>query len=395
MKQWFKSNTKPWYSASCRIPEWPQYPATAKWLAGFWLTLLVLLYFGCSTAYVPTTGTDKALESPPSRASTSPPPTLSVTPTLESRTVPTPTPIDCAVGIVMFASYRGENNTPTGYYGICADSSLTYKVTRPDPWLFSRNVSPADDLWVRVEGTTLVITDRSDQEITRLLDDDPDSSRVSNPTWSPDGEYIAYIRHMEGPDGFPWSRVEVVHVATGIVSRGFIPADESEWLDMYEAYEWIEWSPAANQILLYSRQQPLHLARVSCDNSSYICTADVRAIGVRFGRKMPFNAWSPDGEQIAYPCYSTTTTGVLIHEALCIQDTDGNMIAELPEPELGVIDINYLAWAPDSTRIAFVAYPAENHRAEVDLFVLSLSDMSLINLTSDPYIRQGPPVWIP
>jgi dipeptidyl aminopeptidase/acylaminoacyl peptidase len=215
-------------------------------------------------------------------------------------------------------------------------------------------------------------------------------------TWSTDGEYIAFVRKVTDKEGgIPYYRVDTVHIATETVSEGIIPADEYDEEVTLKGWEWIGWSPTTNQLLLFHYDKPLHIADVLCDETTHICVADTRAVGVKPGRKYPLNAWSPDGTKMAYHCYTTTPTGDLIHEGICIQDTEGNMIQEFPETELGVEDIDFLAWAPDGTQIAFVAHPGDISDSRTDVFVLSLDDRSLINLTTDPSLNQSDPVWIP
>jgi dipeptidyl aminopeptidase/acylaminoacyl peptidase len=370
------------------------------WLHCVLLPLFLVSCTGASDAtdFVPTSEaenqalpTDTQMPNP-TLSSTSPP-----TPTAGQTLEPVLTPAlnlpDCPTGRVAFGSYEDDSATPIETYIACASGTLTQEIN-PDylPASLWWNISPSGDLviWISEDGESLIVTDLSGQEITRLSDNS--DGQVTSPTWSPDGEYIAYLREVVGEDYF---RVDVVHVATGTVSEGFVPPDEYEDVAASKGWYWVDWSPTANQILLDSGFKPLHIADVVCDDTTHTCTAEVRAIGAKFAKHYPFNAWSPEGDRIAYYCYTTTTTGELIHKGICILDTEGHMVQEFPEPELGVENISYLVWSPDGTRIAFVAYPANSDLSKTDIFILSLSDMNLINLTSDLPMNHNDPIWIP
>ena len=97
-------------------------------------------------------------------------------------------------------------------------------------------------------------------------------------------------------------------------------------------------------------------------------------------------SWSPDGDKIVV----VSAKPEPFHETLRLMDLEGNLIQEF---DLGLWFILGPVWSPDGNMIAFSAKQEED--GGNDIYILSLGDSSLINLTIDTELVVGPPAWFP
>jgi Tol biopolymer transport system component len=223
----------------------------------------------------------------------------------------------------------------------------------------------------------------------------------SDPTWSPDGSQIAYLRD-NGARGLRRSVDLVVLDATGRnprrITRGAL-------------ISWFSWSPDSKQIAVADDRRGLVIIDVA--------TASVRSLSKDKSCGPPL--WSPDEQMILFaPCLDGLTvislgdgssrplTGTRLARAYAWAPR-GSTIAYvasdalfLVEPEGGTPELvtssqepDDLAWSPDGTRIAFTSGDARAGEAN-HVWVLRLADRAVTRLTSAQGCRyDGVPSWSP
>jgi Tol biopolymer transport system component len=159
--------------------------------------------------------------------------------------------------------------------------------------------------------------------------------RVETPRWSPDGQRLAFVSG---------GRNLVVADADGANARTIATLDQLELSS---------WSPDG-QWLLFDAMSPAFSMRdafVVRPDGTLLKDISTGSAGSRFP------IWSPDSARIAYISGDTVAPGYSIH----IVGVDGSGPREIkPVPELSDSIFWSLAWSPDGTRIATIAYPDSN-----------------------------------
>ncbi len=197
--------------------------------------------------------------------------------------------------------------------------------------------------------------------------------------WAPDGSRLAYIAdwdtnqvfelHTTTPDG----NANVVKISGPMVASagngGDIP-----WADKRRSFAW---APDSSRIAYRADQEVdgifhLYVAEPAVQTSPVKVSPNVSD-----GRVQAFE-WAPDSSRLAY-AYSEPTSG----DTRLFRHLLGSTVSTIPlSPEtgpgqFGTGDIPYFSWAPDSSRIAYVADLRINERYE--LFTIS-PDSTLSNI---------------
>ena len=195
-------------------------------------------------------------------------------------------------------------------------------------------------------------------QTVRRLTSGPESDNM--PTWSPDGEQIAFSRHAGGS-----SDVFIIN-ADG---SGLRRLTDDVGLSMAPA-----WSPDGTRIAYW--------------NASAINIINVDGSGLkRLANAGPLSmsppAWSPDGSTLAFgrSRWNGGPGGLFVISA------DGTTISPITTARE---DVSYPAWSPDGTRIAFSDCPDP----ECSVYVVNQDGTGLRRLsTSAAYERR--PTWSP
>lgn len=157
------------------------------------------------------------------------------------------------------------------------------------------------------------------------------------PVWSPDGERMAFVRY-DREYGNWTDTVCILDLETGDVTEVFTAS--AELTDS----NGLAWSPDA-QSLTFSVGTGT-LAQHGVDETDiYVLDLETgELLQLTLGGRNDHPSWSPDGRLIAY--MSGPTYGV---ETLVIARADGTC----PVRPLEVYGLNWTAWSPDGTQIAF------------------------------------------
>lgn len=353
-----------------------------------WMVLFLLIS-GCSSV-------NSTIGEPTHVSGTSNPyPQAEISPSSASAVVtsnPSPTTTgtaslpSCPDRIVIFYSRDSENSQ--SLYAICSDGTGLTSL-------------PLGSKEILINERSMRVSVSEDRH-QLILDDSPSgvlfedkSLNIVSLTSSPDQHYVAF-GSVYNVDGYLYFRLSALHVETRTLSANLIP-ENSEPLPVDQGYEWIGWSPVGNQLLLFSGQLPLRLVDVICDDTTHLCAVrNLRRLSDDFSTKIPFNAWSPDGTKIAYAYYhvSPDANGISVYDGLAILNADGGaVIADFKETELNALNIDEIRWSPDGIHLVFTAF--EPDRTDSDIFVLNISDGSVINLTVNLASNESSPLWLP
>ena len=272
-----------------------------------------------------------------------PQPAVSPTPTIQFTATPpaTPTPTGGGTGRIAFSSYRaGESEI----YIMNADGS----------------------------------------EVTCLTDS---AERSNQPTWSPDGRRIAFVRREDGDN----LEIFAMNAAgSGQVRLTALPFS----LDSEPA-----WSPDGSQIAFTSSQgsyMDMQVGRVTIYNI-YVINADGSGLtcltGNNAGGDTPSSvaelneawntspSWSPDGQQIIF---RSNRDG---NDEIYVMAADGSEQRNLTHHPASDADP---AWSPDGTRIAFVS----DRDGDGEIYVMDADGSNPTRLTDSPR-KDTHPAWSP
>ena len=165
-------------------------------------------------------------------------------------------------------------------------------------------------------------------------------AREWEPTWSPDGRFLAYVSNRDGD-----FKIYVMDTRTG-EHRRLTDHHESEWAPA--------WSPNGKWIAFVSRSDEIippvkfkitsHIYRIDANGANLVQLTDQ-------GKNLR-PAWSPDSKQIAFVSYHRGKE----RKGLYIMNADGRQLRRVNDQQVQALNGIFqseCAWSPDGKRIAF------------------------------------------
>jgi WD40 repeat protein len=331
------------------------------------------------------TSTARATEQPTQRALPSATHQASPQPTETAQATLTPEEFGempvCADSVIVFSSRQDEQ---TQVMAQCPDGSgearpVDYDEVEPQGSEMSLSFSE--------DRHTLVLEDTVDGISRQLIDDA--TITIIDTALSPDGRYAAYLFYnTEGEYSYA-DGLNVIDLQSDTISVILDTADSPPYPD--REIMWVSWSPYDNKLLTHGGISLPMVWEITCEGDTGQCTGQrLGEVGSYTNSILPA-PWSPDGGLIAYPCHTATLTGE-DNDAICTMSTSGVPLREFKESELGVTELYGIAWSPESDRLAFTAFP--EGESNPDIFILSLVDGSLLNLTAALPGRQYGALWV-
>jgi Tol biopolymer transport system component/erythromycin esterase-like protein len=196
--------------------------------------------------------------------------------------------------------------------------------------------------------------------MTRITED---TARLNQPTWSPDGSHIAYVRRE-----WPTNMEIYVMKADG--------SDQIRLTHNFQSYD-IEpdWFPDGSQIAFASTQYgDLDIFTIDLDRFQQNRLTENQGVD-----SSP--DWSPDGQQIVYRSERDENNEIFI------MNTDGSDKRNLTDNPASDTDP---AWSPDGSLIAFVS----DREGFEDIYVMNYDGSNPIRLTKS-LAKDTYPAWSP
>lgn len=282
----------------------------------------------------------------------------------------------CEDNRIVFKGWSLEDNKriSQGYFVACSDGSSVYQISSEEG--YQPSVSPDGERLAIHHRNTLKIINLENKSVDNYLQ----NTAIYSPAWTHIDDQVAFL----DADG----QIHVLNLATGIKTSLGIPTgfkhpqiDSPE--EINPTFTGIAWSPIGTHVALITNYQVIYFMEIQCSVQG--CSS----INIWLGQYGVFSqpSWSPDGKSIATICMPEAS----INGSLCIINRNGTLIHQFDGDIVGVHlsrDSNP-SWSSDGERIAF----SDGY----DIFLLSIEDMSIVNLTNELDIDFGgeSPVWLP
>jgi Tol biopolymer transport system component len=211
--------------------------------------------------------------------------------------------------------------------------------------------------------------------VTRLTDDDADDF---DPSWSPDGEKIAFASFRDGLDN------EEIYVMNADDGSNVTRLTDEDALDREPS-----WSPDGEKIAFVSNRDSIDDSEnEEIDNNAiYSMNADDGSNVTRLTDDDAFYThpgWSPDGEKIAFVS-NRDGSG---NEIYSMNADDGSNVTRLTDDDANHL---YPGWSPDGEKIALSSNRVSGENYEI--YVMNADDGSNVTRLTDDDADDREPEW--
>ena len=235
-----------------------------------------------------------------------------------------------------------------------------------------------------VDGRSIIAITPSGAEAPRTLFTQTPGSWIDSPSWSPDGQKLAYFGGSAGDTNGLLSVIEKGasrHVQSEIGFRATPDAHQ------------IAWAPDSSRVAIPERDGI---------TSDAVGSMPIYAIGggdvpywVGPGQVLSAVTWSPDGRRVAF---LRTDLGRLQRaiEVISFDDSTGNLVGEHLTllPGGTELDLSLHGWSPDSRKLLYAARRTNNGTGQHDIESIDV-DTGATTVVSNELFDESWPVWSP